>query len=1004
MIDGITTSDPECVKKNFQTEWAEVFTSKSGEKPLPKWLQNIKKKDYTSQLNKLIMDKEIKVIIDKLKNGKAAGKDHIFNELLKHLPTEMIECLADIFNTCISQKTLPSLWRESVTSLLYKGKGNRTEPMNFRPIALISCVYKIYSHIQNNRLTEWMELNTIIDEHQFGFRRGVETTDAAARLFSVIQNANKNNKNLHVIFLDVAKAYDSVEHWSLIQTLRAYGLHQDDIQIISSIITCNTTQLTTAYGPTADIKLTRGVRQGDIISPALYSLFLNPLLNYIKENADPYRIGRDEFSVGAYADDMTMISASKKGVENMMTKVNEFMDFNNVIINHDKSTYHWLGNEEAELKTRNNDLKREGDIGLFTYLGWTTNLRLDWNDQIDNLMTKYHNCIHQMLQEKNLTLNQRVKLINTIIHPMILYRTNVMYVDHNIWLSELDRWTKKILNKRGGLDYNISAQYWHDFRGLNHILIEANAAFLQHAVNKKMNDEKTCLAVKAVTETQIKDCLKDLKLSLISKKSDYIENHVKDKNVIAALHNADILYLRQLQMKGKWMTWRQLDKINMDAPVQPYSRMDAQNQHKYDDWTVQLSKLLRTLPIDTIEPNKIEYTNDNNKTDFYTDGSVKDYKATWAVYNADNSPLNFADSTKGTQEINNAELQAIQHVLEFNQDKKYIDIYSDSLNAIRFCTKGLLESNRRIRNQDNANTKLIIKKLMMKRIEDGFPVGMVHIRSHAEDTAKVDHEIRRKQNNEKFGEKVEEREKGNKAADQMAGKVKWRDITLDVETKYDQFHIVIDERELDGNTRRKIRTLLYQQARTQWKTTQPKWSAFTNELAWSGSLPNKYDKYANLTCKIMTGTIWTNKRKFQRMKKADQDLDEIKDKCETCSEILGENITESHEHVLGECLRTIMQKEELWEEIKRLAHKLEINMEGLSPWFTCISHYPDLWDLPEWLGDKGLIPMQLIPRIKYINNNITNEKVKIFLQGIRYLKYNRIRTIYLRRYGEGPLL
>jgi hypothetical protein len=94
-------------------------------------------------------------VADKLRSGKAASSDNIYNDLLKNLPTETLEILTDIFNKIISSGKMPNTWKESVTFLLYKGKGNKTSPANFRPIALISCAYKIYSHIQNDRLTQW---------------------------------------------------------------------------------------------------------------------------------------------------------------------------------------------------------------------------------------------------------------------------------------------------------------------------------------------------------------------------------------------------------------------------------------------------------------------------------------------------------------------------------------------------------------------------------------------------------------------------------------------------------------------------------------------------------------------------------------------------------------------------------------------------------------------------------------------------------------------------------
>jgi hypothetical protein len=70
-------------------------------------------------------------------------------------------------------------------------------------------------------------------------------------------------------------------------------------------------------------------------------------------------------------------------------------------------------------------------------------------------MTKYIQSLHFVMQEKNLTINQRAQLINTMIHPIITYRTRLMFVDDNIWLERLDKLTIKMLNKRGGLDRNI---------------------------------------------------------------------------------------------------------------------------------------------------------------------------------------------------------------------------------------------------------------------------------------------------------------------------------------------------------------------------------------------------------------------------------------------------------------------------------------------------------------------------------------------------------------------
>lgn len=217
---------------------------------------------------------------------------------------------------------------------------------------------------------------------------------------------------------------------------------------------------------------------------------------------------------------MTLMSELGEGVKNMMNKVNMFMDYNNVMMNEDKSTYHWINDDEIRLETRGQKLRSEGDLGLFTYLGWTTNLHLDWTEQVENLMMKYIQSLHFVMQEKNLTINQRVQLINTMIHPIITYRTRLMFVDDNIWLEHPDKLTIKMLNKRGGLDRNIHMGYWHRFRGLNSIKIEADAGFIGFSVDRLMNDEKTCEAVKVTSKDNLMSSLKNRGLTLHNGRTD----------------------------------------------------------------------------------------------------------------------------------------------------------------------------------------------------------------------------------------------------------------------------------------------------------------------------------------------------------------------------------------------------------------------------------------------------------------------------------------------------
>ena len=310
-----------------------------------------------------------------------------------------------------------------------------------------------------------MEENRINTENQHDFTKGTDTADAAAELIAIIQHAKNTGKPLHVALLDVAKAYDSVEHWSMKETLEAYGLHKNDVEILINMIIESVTAFDTAYGLTGKVPAGAGVRQGDIISPALYIMFLNPLLKGLEKTGEGYTVGNHVLIEKAFADNMALVSGSKTGIQNLMNKVNRFMEYNRVIINETKSQYHWVNTVQADVRTRGHKLNEKGPAGFFTYLGWTLNLQMDWSVQVQDCIKKYVDTTKAIMSEKGLTINQRVQVVNVIATTSILYRTKIMMDKQNIWLEELDKWTIKLLNKRSNSSFDTHAAYWSRFRG-----------------------------------------------------------------------------------------------------------------------------------------------------------------------------------------------------------------------------------------------------------------------------------------------------------------------------------------------------------------------------------------------------------------------------------------------------------------------------------------------------------------------------------------------------------
>ncbi|PRP81112.1 hypothetical protein PROFUN_01946 [Planoprotostelium fungivorum] len=173
------------------------------------------------------------------------------------------------------------------------------------------------------------------------------------------------------------------------------------------------------------------------------------------------------------------------------------------------------------------------------------------------------------------------------------------------------------------------------------------------------------------------------------------------------------------------------------------------------------------------------------------------------------------------------------------------------------------------------------------------------------------------------------------------------------------------DKPITENTREHIRRIMNNLSTEDWRRRQKVWSAFFTHHADQRSLPRKKEPYSNLITKIMTGTIWTNKRKKQYNLTED-------DSCKFCSDIMDESILDSHQHVLGECILTRELNDQLWANLKQFWDKSKIQTENILPWFSTSDYDQYEWNLPEEMGNKGLIPRNLRRKISKENKGLNN--------------------------------
>ena len=145
-------------------------------------------------LNAPVTFQEVELMIRKLKNSKACGKDFIRNEFLKNCPIEMLHVWVKFFNVVLDSGIVPTEWCIGIIIPIFKNKGVDTNPDNYRGITLLSCLGKLFTSILNHRISLCFEAANMLGEEQAGFRSNYSTTDNIFVLKSIIDIYLRNKK------------------------------------------------------------------------------------------------------------------------------------------------------------------------------------------------------------------------------------------------------------------------------------------------------------------------------------------------------------------------------------------------------------------------------------------------------------------------------------------------------------------------------------------------------------------------------------------------------------------------------------------------------------------------------------------------------------------------------------------------------------------------------------------------------------------------------------------
>ena len=217
---------------------------------------------------------ELRNALKRMRNGKAPGVDTIPAELLKNMGDDGIIWLSELISLLWNGHEPPEDWRRDLICPIYK-KGNKTDCNNYRGISLMSHAFKVYERILESRLRGYVESK--LGEWQNGFRPGRGTTDMIFSLKMIFEKSWEWNMDRYIAFIDLEKAFDRVPRQKIWDALKDpyYGISEKLVRAIYNTYQNIRSRVKTNQENQDWFDIESGVRQGSVLSPLLFIVFID---------------------------------------------------------------------------------------------------------------------------------------------------------------------------------------------------------------------------------------------------------------------------------------------------------------------------------------------------------------------------------------------------------------------------------------------------------------------------------------------------------------------------------------------------------------------------------------------------------------------------------------------------------------------------------------------------------------------------------------------------------
>jgi hypothetical protein len=389
--------------------------------------------------------RELQEALKKINNKTSLDLDNLNNKLLKNSTISMQYIILNLFNKVLKEKKYPKAWKVSQITMIPK-KGDSWNPKNYRPISITSCLLRLFEKIIHIRLEFIVESSNILTKFQSGFRNKRQTKDNLLFLCQKTLEKFNHNKKMCAIFYDIASAFDKVWLDGLLFKLNEYKIPIYLIKILNTHLFNRTFNVKIGEFVTANTSISCGLPQGGVLSPILFSIYINDIP--IKDNNEENSLLFADDLVETYAIDKINQEINNKINENL-TKLEEWLNNWRLKMAPEKCSYMIFSknkktgyNEKLNLIFYNQSIPMEADNNV-RFLGIRFDKHFSFKNQIKYLLDTCADRLNviKVLAHKSWNINKET-LTN-------IYKSLVRsIIDYSIYLYDILSDTNKLAIQR----------------------------------------------------------------------------------------------------------------------------------------------------------------------------------------------------------------------------------------------------------------------------------------------------------------------------------------------------------------------------------------------------------------------------------------------------------------------------------------------------------------------------------------------------------------------------